>query len=93
MASSTIFVTFHSDYDAELALTEYKLRGTSVSPLLCRYAIEVPIGKEKEYANLFEGNGHVKEVRECCIYGKERKHEFPPRLKRGPSNKANHRNS
>jgi hypothetical protein len=85
MASSTIFVTFRSDYDAELALAEYKLIGTLVSPLLCRYTIEIPIGKEQEYVNLFIGNAHVKEVRECCIYGKERKHE--------PRNKANHSRS
>jgi len=79
MPSSTLFVTFHSDHDAELVLAEYKLRGTSVSSLLCRYTIEVPLGKEKEFVNLLAENEHVKEVRECCLYGKERKRE--PRTK------------
>jgi hypothetical protein len=72
MAISTILVTFHSEYDAELALSEYNLRGTLVSQLMCRYTIEVPVGKEKEFLNLFENNPHIKEVNDC-IYGKERK--------------------
>jgi hypothetical protein len=73
MAFSTIFVTFDSDHDAECILKEHKLFGTSISGMFPRYAVEVPLGKEQEIANLLGETEGVRKVSESCIYGKERK--------------------
>lgn len=75
MAFSTIFVTFVTESDAESILGEHGLFGTAVSALRPRFAVEVPLGKEQEYVELFAKTEGVKGVSESCIYGKEIKRE------------------
>jgi len=73
MPFSTIFVTFISDTDAESILGEHKLFGTLVSTLFPRFAVEVPLGKEKEYTELLRNTEGVKDVSESCLMGKEKR--------------------
>ena len=43
-------------------LDEHSLRGTRISTLINRYAVEVPDGKEQHFVNIFKETSGVKSV-------------------------------
>ena len=52
MPLTTLIASFETEYDAETASRELNLFSTRVSTLMCRYAIEVPVEKERAIAEL-----------------------------------------
>ena len=73
---STIIVTCDSP-SLPRSLDRLGLSGVCVGNVILRWAVEVPFGKEQEYAKLLEQEPCVKEV--CPVYQKAR---FDDRQKR-----------
>ncbi len=72
--SSTLFVQFDFDVtesEIEEILVKNRLYGTLISDLLKRYTVEVPYGKEKEYAEILEKYESVFRVQENWLEGRQ----------------------
>lgn len=79
---STILVTFATTSDrlVQRILEEHDLIGNLVSPVICRWAIEVPYGQEDDFVKLFDDMSCVKHVSSDILKGREKKR--PPRKKK-----------
>lgn len=70
--ASAVFVLFHNDAsDLEICrlFSDWDTPGVCVSQMFKRYAVDVPIGKEKEYIDRFANSELVKYVTPGFIRG------------------------